>query len=502
MKITQNNNGMSEIIGTVLLLGIAVLAMSVIYLQFLTDDGPTPETHINIAGDIINEKVILTHKGGESIGIDDEIKFTIGEIVYTNKTRDLLIDENNNSKWDFGEKVLFDFEVNLSRLDDYEFIDVTGIDGLSNSIVFQGPVYTKYRSDIGIDVIVNNSYPTQNQTISITISVWCYGGDVEGAGNVSINCSLPDGLLFINSTADQGYYDNVSGVWHLGNLLVENSPINLTIIARVTGATYHEPTQLGMILDGAWIDNSFGTSPDKWNSVMMLGIDKAVEDDSIFPHDGSIEFTVVKYGFDAPPHPEIVLMPTLVTEDNYQKIVPQNTSHPRGHSPLASAIRYIADLMHDDGDFSPDKRQVILLVTAGFPDCIWIPGGYTGVVSSYTEAKANATDALEMMSNILEFNETQDEFNVIAVGKYGVDIDFLNSSMIFPQPGYVAPPLTSPGWVYNVSEGWKDFQESLNLILKLLLNSIRIQVTLEGSTTIDPNSNNNMDIINIQPTII
>jgi hypothetical protein len=510
MKITQNNNGMSEIIGTVLLLGIAVLVMSVIYLQFLTDDGPTPETHVNIAGDIINENVILTHKGGESLGVDDEIKFTIGDTLYINKTGDILIDENNNSKWDFGEKVLFDFKVNLSRLDDYEFIDVTGIDSLSNSIIFQGPVYTKYRSDIGIDVIVNNSYPTQNQTISITISVWCYGGDVEGAGNVSINCSLPDGLFFINSTADQGYYDNVSGVWHLGNLLVENSPVNLTIIAQVNAISYHEPTQFGIIFEGSEYTSG---SVSVWQNTYLSGLRFALRDETIFPHDGSVELTVITSGGISPPLAEVELEPTIITEDNYDNIAQgfRNTPYPGGYSPISSAIRLVTDKIYNSDEYQKEKRQIIIIVTSGSPDCIWdetTGNGYGGIyTTNKSEAEADTINAVEYLNTTIDFNKQNDELNAITVAKV-VELrnsSFFNESIVLPKPGNIYDinnPISDPGWVYEVEPGKDAFQDAISLIIKMLLNSIRIQVTLEGSSTIDPNNNNDIGIINIQPAFI
>ena len=59
MKDIRNTKAVSELVGTILLLGIAVSAFSVIYLQFANDNGPAPETYINIVGDIIKDVDIM-----------------------------------------------------------------------------------------------------------------------------------------------------------------------------------------------------------------------------------------------------------------------------------------------------------------------------------------------------------------------------------------------------------------------------------------------------------
>ena len=59
MRNLRKCNAVTEVVGALLLLSIAVVAFSVIYLQFINDDGPIPETHVNIYGDIIMENITL-----------------------------------------------------------------------------------------------------------------------------------------------------------------------------------------------------------------------------------------------------------------------------------------------------------------------------------------------------------------------------------------------------------------------------------------------------------
>lgn len=502
MKIKKSNRAVSEIIGAMLLLLIAISVFSLIYFQVLSDEGPENKTIVKIGGRIEGTNVVLEHQGGEPLELDTEISITIGGIKYEGPVGDWLDDKNEDGVWNMGERMLFSFEYNLSRLGEYQEVDITAIDTQSDSVIFMGPIDLKPVSDVGIELAVDNLYPIIGEHINITITVTCYGGDVNGSGNVKIKYLVPDGLIYDSSIAGQGTYDNETGIWDVGNVLV-GEPAIIRIEVQVIGIVTHEFTQLAMILDGAWIDNSYGTAPNKWNAVMLEGIKKAMRDEDVFPHDGSVELTVVKYGYNDPPHPETVLNPTIITEENYVNISGdlRSTSHPRGHSPLASALRYTSDLVHDDGNFNSEKRQIVLLVTAGFPDCIWIPGGYTGSVATLVEAQSDASDAIDYINTTLEFNEDQDELNVIAVGKYGVDIDFLNSSIPLPKPGYVAPPIVNPGWVYNVSGGWGDFEDAINILLKILLNSITIRVELADSTTIDPNVENDNVIVIISPQI-
>ena len=256
-----------------------------------------------------------------------------------------------------------------------------------------------------------------------------------------------------------------------------------------------------------------GTPPNIWNAVMGEGIKKAMREKRVFPWDGSVELTVVKYGYVDPPHPETVIAPTIITnitdDEGYYHDISQfirsggTNPHPGGHSPLASAMRYTADLMYNDGTFNPEDRQVFLIITAGVPDSVWVPGGYEGfVVDDISELKLNVSDATEYINTTHGFDETQDEINVLAVNNPGVDIDFLNNSIPLPKPSYLAPPITTPGWVFNVTGGWKDFDKAIEIAFKTILNSIRLEVSLEDSTTIDPNDGNNYFVIYIQPTFI
>jgi len=525
----QKEDAVAEILGTVLLLLIVVLVMAVIYFQILSDDGPQPETHVDIVGDIYNDNVTLTHKGGESLDANDKIIITIGgEKEPPNAIWELLDDNNTNGKWDFGEKVLYKLDKSkiLENISKYEFIDVTGVDSLSNSIVFQGPVYTKYRSDVGLEVTVSNNTPGMGTEIYINISAWCYGGDIAGAGNVNVNCNIPEELDIINFTSDQGIYDPESDIWNIGNLLVDNSPVNLSIKVKVNAVPYHEPTQLGLIFEGSEYTNS---AVSVWQTTYLSGL-RYVLVNNIIPHDESVELTVVACGWIPPQaHAEVLLTPTIVNGEKnssaYFKTIGsgqglRNEKPPLGVAPISSSFILMADQLYNSANFSFEKRQIIIIITSGNPDCLWnetklyelsngsMEDGYGGdYKGNIPQVELDTINAVEYLNTKIEFNIENDELNAITVAKT-VDLRdsiFFNENIVMPKPGNIydkTKKIVNPGWVYEIEPGQKEFQDALVTVMEWLFNSIRIQVNLDSSTTIDPNSNNDISVINIQPSFV
>ena len=152
MKIVKSNRAVAEILGTMLLLTIAVLALSVIYLYVLSDDGPNPETYVKITGEVIGSNVIFEHRGGETLDLDTKISIEIAGIEYNGAVSNWLNDKNNNDKWNLGERMTFPFEYNLSRLGQYRDVDVSAVDEESNSIVLTGPIELNPVSDAGMTI--------------------------------------------------------------------------------------------------------------------------------------------------------------------------------------------------------------------------------------------------------------------------------------------------------------------------------------------------------------
>jgi FlaG/FlaF family flagellin (archaellin) len=66
----KNNIAVSPIIGTVLLLIIAVGSMSTIYLFVLSDEGPPNQRFVTVIGTVEGTDMVIEHRGGEKLPIE------------------------------------------------------------------------------------------------------------------------------------------------------------------------------------------------------------------------------------------------------------------------------------------------------------------------------------------------------------------------------------------------------------------------------------------------
>ena len=512
----RNEHAVSEILGAMLLLFIAVMAFSLIYFYLVSDDGPAPQTYVYLEGAIDGQNITLTHMGGESLDANDTISFTVNKTTNSCRIKDYLNDTNHNGKWDFGEQIRNNFTVSLRFMDRFESIGVQAIDDLSNAIAFQGPVYTKYRSDVAVYIMTNVSNPQNGDLISITISAWCLGGDFPAAGGVNLSCILSDDLDYISYTAEQGTYDNTTGLWNIGNLLVVDSPVNLTIRARVNAVGYHVPMQFGLILDGSdYTSGSSSTFQSTYLNSLMFAL--APEKYGLFPSDGTVELTVVGCGFDDPPRAFTVLDPILLTEENVKSLSSgqgfRNDDCSGGDAPISSALRLLTDKMSKSANYSKEKKQVVLIISSGNVNCIWDENPsnntqdvYPGIFTSDTQqVQFDTIQAAEYLNSTFAFDTLSDEINAIVVAKTPElrNSSFLNQSIVMPQPGHIYNMTNlpvEPGYVFESDTGKDAFQQAFNTVLELLFNSFPAQVSLKSSTTIDPNYNNNYYITIVKPT--
>jgi hypothetical protein len=373
-----------------------------------------------------------------------------------------------------------------------------------------GPIDLRPISDAGLKVTVDNLYPILGDHINITITARSYGGDVNGSGNLNVNCTLPVGLDYISHTIDQGTYDHLTGIWSIGNLLVENSPVNLTITVEVNALPYHEPVQLVIIFDG----NEYAPGCESvWQNTLLNGMKFALRPGNYgtIPADGSVELTIITCGWSSPAHAESALDPTIITMDNADNLATSlsNLPYPGGYAPISSSIRLAADLLSQSN--TPEIRQIGLIVTPGNPDCIWnstTGDGYGGdYVIDLDMVHIDTINAAEYLNDTIPFDLVFDELDVITVAKTNEyrNSTFFNESIVMPYPGHIYDidnPIEDPGFVFEVEPGKDEFNEAFNLVLDWLLNSIRINIRIANSTTIDLNNDNDNAIILVQPQFI
>ena len=150
MKIKIGNQAVSEIIGTALLLSIAVGLFSIVQIMvFAIPFNPSPPS-ARLVASIDGGNITIVHHGGESLELTDtQIILFSGDQTNVSMATDHL-DINTSSpkgsvqQWDIGERLIYnitqlptDFQNSFfSSLEVY----VTVVDLKSNSVVMMGTV--------------------------------------------------------------------------------------------------------------------------------------------------------------------------------------------------------------------------------------------------------------------------------------------------------------------------------------------------------------------------
>lgn len=400
----RKNSGISEIIGSILLLLIAVSIFSFVYLNVLNSQEVSESTITNIVATVEGEYIILEHRGGEPIDIDATLSYTLNQTSHSFLISDFLEPKAKlDNIWNLGERCYIPFEYDLGYLEYYDTVEVTASDVQSNNLIFTGTLDLHPMSDLGIEVSFHPVEPLIGQSVTITINASCRGGDV-GAREVKVRCNLPNGLVYLGHTATKGSYTNSTGIWYVDKIDVGESEI-LNIEAQVTLIEKHPFAQLAVVLDG-----SGSISSHDWE-VMKEGLANAVSNQSVFPRDESVELTVVQFGDVSPPKAQVEISPTIIDGTNYQNIandirnIPQmvNVYH-NGATPTACGLRLAADKIKGSTMYDSDNRSIVILVTDGKANCEWTHD-YEGVwdgngwIQSTTRSHSGSSSATATYNN-------------------------------------------------------------------------------------------------------
>ena len=108
MKGKRTDEAISDLLGAMLLLTVAVSVFSVISLNILSDLSPEEHPLVTIVGALEGNNVILTHRGGESLPLESEIVLTIGG-TQLNFTAGQLLDNKSKQDelWTVGELLVY-----------------------------------------------------------------------------------------------------------------------------------------------------------------------------------------------------------------------------------------------------------------------------------------------------------------------------------------------------------------------------------------------------------
>ena len=335
---------------------------------------------------------------------------------------------------------------------------------------------------------VDNPNPHVGDTINFTVVVTNHGPN--DATGVKVKDILPDELEYISSTATKGTYNPITGIWNIGDMY-SGEEETLTIEALVNSTSQqNEFTQLAMVLDG-----SGSISGSDWN-IMLNGLANAIENASCFPHDGSVELTVIQFGDEKA---RVEVQPVIINNTNFHTVADEirNINKINGWTPMACSILLAADTLYNSPNFDPSNRQVINLVTDGKPNrCCDNDGDYNADPCSGKTTKESTENARDYLITKLQMTEGQDEFDVEVVGTQS-DPEWLKNKIVWPQPGNYAPPFI-PGWVRNITD-WQEFANTICEKFQVIFSQITNTAEIISSTPIDPNPTNDISSIAIMP---
>ena len=506
-NIKNSNKAVSEVLGTILLLGIAVAIFSLLYIIVIYEPFDTYEPYPTIIATVEGNNIIYEHRGGDSLSADSFFNIKIGSNSEDVLVGDLLRDNNNDGEWNIGEKLVYEFEYSLGVNSSDNF----GVDIDENRVIMQGTLDIKPETDIGISIEIDNTNPFIGDVINVIITVTNYKGDMNASG-IKIGYLIPEGLKYQGHTPPGYNYDNATGIWSIDESVPIRGSISLVIQAEVIGGVMKsEPTQLAMVLDG-----SSSITSSNWN-LIVTGLSNALQNSSIFPHDGSVELSVIQFGERSPPRARLEIDPIVVTETNYGDIADDIEDIDQmvdyywwwgwqrvGYTPMDCGLRLAADILsgnhsHGSSLFDPNMRQVVNLVTDGKPNCEIISGSYDATyLDDYDQGKSSTELQRSYLLDQLEFQEGQDEFDCLAIGS-GPEIDWLKENIVWPQPGHEAPPYNpGSGWV-NHTLTFEDFEKAVSEMFRVIFTSIKNTVELVDLDADDPNPNNNVKTITITP---
>ena len=226
----DSNSMVAEIIGTVLLLGIAVAIFSTLYVVVFAYPFPTSSPNVTLIGTIEGSNIIIEHHSGEALSLDTEILIGGSDDANSFIVRDFLDDESkSDGVWNIGERIVYPFKYNISCTQ----VEIMTVDIESNSVVLMGTLNIHPECDVGVKYTIDNLI---GDNLQLNITATNYRGDINET-DVKIHITLPDGLSYQGDTAEKGIYNYNTGIWDISNHTVGES-VTLTIYMHVTLTIY------------------------------------------------------------------------------------------------------------------------------------------------------------------------------------------------------------------------------------------------------------------------
>jgi len=162
-KNQRKNKAASEVLGTLLLIGIGVslfVLLAIVTISMPSVFFPDTTPSVNIIGRIEGNSVVFEHHGGQSMPLDTEITVMFAETPVIMKVGDVLDSASKaDGEWNIGEKIVIpNNNPNLPIMQ----ISVTITDKASNTVVMRGVLQEGSQAVNPIAVTLNADSITTN----------------------------------------------------------------------------------------------------------------------------------------------------------------------------------------------------------------------------------------------------------------------------------------------------------------------------------------------------
>ena len=225
----RTNIAVSEILGTMLLLVIAVSSFNVLYYFVLSAPTPTPAPIVEISGTMDENQIILMHRGGEALGLDTVVFVTIGGSKQSFTVGDFLDNESKeDGVWGLGERMVYPPGEDVWGLQ----VEVSVVDVESNSIVLSGILHGGHRGgiwhfDAGSGSIAYDSSRNRNHGTIIGAN-WITGVDGTALSFNGLYVEVPNSPS-LDITGNITVEAWMKPREFIGNIIIENMAHDISV---------------------------------------------------------------------------------------------------------------------------------------------------------------------------------------------------------------------------------------------------------------------------------
>jgi hypothetical protein len=251
-------------------------------------------------------------------------------------------------------------------------------------------------------------------------------------------------------------------------------------ISSVSVKANGDLVQLGLCIDGS------GSISSGNFATMTYGIAEAIRNN--LPYDASVELCVIQFADYGPAVVEIapIIIDSPVTAEAVATAV-EGITQLYEMTSMADGVWLTWDTMKNSPNFAISTRQVINLATDGLPnELLSLAPGSTG----------DAYDDVEMVVG-WAVSEGLDELDAEAITG-GADVAWLRDYVVYPQPGYEAPPFAGPGWVRYVAD-FQEFADTIGEKFEIIIPQERDVEAFDQVAV--PNTAEPGDIVDIQVSV-